>query len=60
MRIIEAITTNNKMPFCQSEAVAYMDYVSNLVDDLEPGALSKADILMHWKGYAGDMGPNGT
>ncbi len=47
------------MSFCESEAVAYMDYVSNLVNDRESGIITKADLLAHWNGYAGDTGANG-
>ncbi len=58
--IVERIKANNNMPFCQSEAEAYIYHVSNLVDDLKPGIVSKDDSLMQWKAYAPDSELTGT
>ncbi len=58
--MIEGIATSNKMPFCQSEIETFVEYVSNLVTDLESGVFSRDDFRMLWENYGDDSEPNGT
>ncbi len=60
IQITEAISTNNKMSFCHSEAVAYTNYVSTLFDDLDTGIISQDDMRGVWERYTGDGEPSGT
>ncbi len=54
IEVIEAIETNNHIPFCHSETVFVAEYVSALADDdnTDPGVLSRNDLQALWEEYA--------
>ncbi len=59
-QMVKAVATDNKLPICHSEAVAYVTFVSGLVDDLDIGGVfSLEDRLELWKNYAGGTVPSG-
>ncbi len=59
--IAEGIRTNNHLPFCHNEAVAYTNFLSTLVDDGDTNQVffSRNDILALWDEYTGPTKPEG-
>ncbi len=57
--LIENLRTNNKLGGCHSEAVAYAEYVTALVEDLEPGIMSREDFMALWDAFAEPNPPSG-
>ncbi len=54
IQVLEAIETNNHMPFCHSEIVAYAEFVSALADDgdTNQAVVSRNDLEAMWEEYA--------
>ncbi len=55
VRIADGIRTNNHLPFCHNEAVAYINFLSALADDSDTkqGVVTRNDLLALWDEYAG-------
>ncbi len=59
--VLETIKTNNHMPFCRSEEVAYIEFVSALADDgdTNQGVVSKNDLEALWEEHARPLKTDG-
>ena len=53
--------SNNHLPFCDSEAATYTNFLSALVDDGDTGQgiVSRNDLVAVWDEYAGSQKPEG-
>ncbi len=51
IRISETLIRNNNLPFCHSEVVRYMEFLSGLVDDKATGIVSREDLVTLWDLY---------
>ncbi len=58
-RVVERIRMNNNIPACESEAVAYVEFLTGLVEDFGPGIMSRDDIMALFEAYAGPNPPLG-
>ncbi len=56
----EGIRSNNHSPLCHSEAMAFTDFISALVDDGDSqGMVSRNDVVALWDEYVGPHKPEG-
>ncbi len=54
----EGIRTNNHLPLCHSEVMAYVDFMSALIDDGDSqGTVNRNDLVALWDQYV-HVGPH--
>ncbi len=57
--ILENLRISNKLGGCHSESVAFVEYVTDLAEDLEAGIMSREDLMALWDAYAKPNPPSG-
>ncbi len=58
--LVKDFATYNDIPYCGGEAAARVLFISNLVDDLEPGTVSTEDTTASWAEITGGLYPPGS
>ncbi len=59
VELLKTFATLNDIPFCGGEAAHRFLFMSSLVDDLGPEAISKADLAKIWVELTGGINPPG-
>lgn len=59
IKLMESIRIKNNIACCRNELVAYMEFVTGLVDDFETGIFSRDDQMALFDKYAEFNPPHG-